>query len=299
MSALIPYWTGHYADAIARAQEAIEIARAVNDTSNMLRALSDLAMALGASGRYEEALEAFEQARRFGQEYGIETWVARAISMRAGLHLAIFDFVGAETLAEEARDLGRSSNFLHSVVSGGIDLLLTFARHNDVGRTAGLIDEVAQAAQHASGSHGWLWRLRLTQARAEIALARADWETACRWASDTIEQSVARGRPKYEALGRTTRGQALAQRGRPAQALVDLRAAVTVARTTGDPSLFLRTAALLLALDGNDSLLADSRSAVEQIARSLPDSALRQRFAAAEPVRIIARLTPLSTVTSH
>jgi len=47
---------------------------AVNDTSNMIRALSDLGMALGASGRYDEALRAFEQARRFGQEYGIETW---------------------------------------------------------------------------------------------------------------------------------------------------------------------------------------------------------------------------------
>jgi tetratricopeptide (TPR) repeat protein len=296
MSALILYWTGHYADAIARAQEAIEIARAVNDTSNLIRALSDLGLALGASGRYEAALGAFEQARRFGQEYGIETWVARAISMRGGLHLEVLDFTGAETLAEEARELGRSVNFLHAVVSGGIDLLLTFARRGDVGRTERLIDEVAQAAHNASGSHGWLWRLRLTQARAEIALARGDWTAACRWASDTVEQSMARGRPKYEALARATRGQALAQRGHPVQALVELRAAVTVARTTGDPTLFLRTAALLLALDGNDSLLAESRSAVEQIARSLSNTGLRQRFAAAEPVRMLARLTPLSTL---
>lgn len=299
MSALILYWTGHYADAIARAKEAIEIARTVNDTSNMIRALSDLGMALGASGQYKAALETFEQARRSGQEYGVETWMARAISMRGGLHLDVFDFKGAETLAEEARELGRSLNFLHSVVSGGIDLLLTFARRGDVGRTERLIDEVAQAARNASGSHGWLWRLRLTQARAEIALARADWETACRWAADTVEQSVRRGRPKYEALARATRGQALAQRGDLVQALVDVRAAVTVARTAGDPALLLRTAALLLALEGNDDLLAESRSAVEQIARSLPETGLRQRFAAAEPVRMVARLTPWSIFPSN
>jgi hypothetical protein len=136
----------------------------------------------------------------------------------------------------------------------------------------------------------------LTQARAEIALARADWDAACRWASDAVEQSVARGRPKYEALARATRGQTLAQRGHPVQALVDFRAAVSVARTTGDPTLFLRTAVLLLGLEGNDSLLAESRSAVEQIAKSLPNTGLRQRFAAAEPVRMVARLTPLSTL---
>jgi hypothetical protein len=69
-----------------------------------------------------------------------------------------------------------------------------------------------------------------------------------------------------------------------------------VARTIGDPTLLLRTAALLLALDGNDTLLAESRSAVEQIAKSLPDTGLRERFAAAEPVRMVGRLTPVSKI---
>jgi hypothetical protein len=75
-------------------------------------------MALGGSGRYAEALQAFERARRFGQEYGIHTWAARAISMRGGLHLDVFDFAGAERVAEEARELGQSANFLHPVISG-------------------------------------------------------------------------------------------------------------------------------------------------------------------------------------
>jgi tetratricopeptide (TPR) repeat protein len=262
----------------------------VNDTSNMIRALGDLGMALGGSGRYEEALQAFEQARRFGQEYGIDTWAARAISMRGGLHLDVFDFAGAEMLAEEARELGRSANFLHPVISGGIDLLLTFVRRGEVGRTETLIDEVTAVAQSASGAHGWLWRLRLAQTRAEIALARAEWDAAVQWASDAVEQSVARGRRKYEALALGARGQALAKRGRTVQALVDLRAAVNVARTTGDPALFLRTAALLLALESSESLLAECRSAVAQIASNLPDASMRQRFAAAEPVRMLGPL---------
>ena len=88
--------------------------------------------ARAASGRYQEALQTFEQARRFGREYGIDTWTARAISMCGGVHLDVFDFDNAETLAEEARELGRSVNFLLPVVSGGIDLLLSFVRRGEV-----------------------------------------------------------------------------------------------------------------------------------------------------------------------
>jgi ATP/maltotriose-dependent transcriptional regulator MalT len=145
-------------------------------------------------------------------------------------------------------------------------------------------------AQTASGAHGWLWRLRLAQTRAEIALARGEWDAAFEWASDAVEQSVARGRRKYEALALGARGHALAKRGRIAEALVELRAAVNVARTTGDPALLLRTAALLLAIEGDERVLAEARSAVEQIADHLPDAGMRQQFAAAEPVRLLARL---------
>ena len=287
MSSLILYWTGNYDEAIRRAREAIGLARAVNDTSNLIRALSDLGLALGASGCYQEALQTFEHARRFGREYGIDTWTARAISMCGGVHLDVFDFDGAETLAEEARELGRSVNFLLPVVSGGIDLLLSFVRRGEVGRTETLIDEVTRAAENASGAHGWLWRLRLAQARAEIALARADWDAALQSTSDAVDQSVALGRRKYEALARAARGQALSKSGRTVQGLAEVRAAVKVARTTGDPALLVRTAAQLLTHGIDEPLLAEARAAVEQIANNLPDTCMRERFAAAEPVRLL------------
>ena len=60
--------------------------------------------------------------------------------------------------------------------------------------------------------------------------------------------------------------------------------------TTGDPALFLRAAAPLLAIEGHESLVAEARCRVEQIAEHLPATGMRQRFAAAEPVRTLARL---------
>src|SRR5262249_54006197 len=152
-----------------------------------------------------------------------------------------------------------------------------------------LIQEVAEVARRAAGAHGWLWRLRLTQAQAEVALAYADWDAAVQWSSDAVEQSVARGRPKYNALGLATRAQALAAGGRTTQAIVELRAAAKLVKATGDPALLVRVAAQLLKLESSESLFAEARIAADRIAADLPD-ALRQRFKAAAPVQMLERL---------
>jgi class 3 adenylate cyclase/transcriptional regulator with XRE-family HTH domain/tetratricopeptide (TPR) repeat protein len=290
MSGLILYWLGRTEQAIARTRETVQIGRAVNDTMDTIRGLGDLGMALTGGGRYDEALQVFEEARQFGREYGIEPMLARAIAMCGGLHLVVFDFAGAEALAEEARELGRSVNFHQSVASGGIDLLLNFARRQEVVRAEQLVDEVAEAVKMGTGSHGWLWRLRFAQARAELALARGDWEAALRWAYSAIEQASEQGRVKYQVLGLGTRARALAGLGRSHQAIADLRSAVDLARPVGDPALFLCAAAARLAIDGDDLLAAEASLASKGILLALPNDAMRRRFEDAEPVQLLRRL---------
>jgi tetratricopeptide (TPR) repeat protein len=202
----------------------------------------------------------------------------------------VFDFAGAEALAEEARELARSANFLPPVVSASIDLLLNLTRCQEVGRAEQLVDEAAQAVEKAAGFHGWLWRLRLAEARAELALARGDWDEALRWADDAITQSRVHGRVKYQVAGLAARGRALDALGRTRQAIGDLRSAVDLARPVGDPAMLLRAATGLLALDGDDALAAEVRAAADRIAAALPDAEMRHRFAEAEPVRLLDRL---------
>jgi len=150
---------------------ATEMARASRDTTFTMYALSHYGLSLGGAGRYADAAEIFDEVRRFGRKYGVLQLLARATAMTGGLHLSVFDFEGAEALACEARELGRSAGFLPSVVSAGIDLLLMYARQHDPGRADGLLSETSTAAVGAAGSHGWLWQLRLCQVRAELALA--------------------------------------------------------------------------------------------------------------------------------
>jgi hypothetical protein len=111
------------------------------------------------------------------------------------------DFDGAARRATEARELARRVAFDPPLVSAGLDLLLIHARSQHVGRAEPLLAEVEHAVQQANGWHAWKWRMRLSQARSELALARGNWMEAISFASNVIEQSEARGRPKYQALG--------------------------------------------------------------------------------------------------
>jgi hypothetical protein len=77
-------------------------------------------MALASTGQYAEAMRVFEEARRLGREYRLDTLLARAICMSVGFHQDIFDFARAESLAQEARELARSANFSPPAVSAGI-----------------------------------------------------------------------------------------------------------------------------------------------------------------------------------
>ena len=285
------YWLGRLEEAARRGGEGVRAAREANHTTAMMFSLPHLGMALAGQGRYDEAMRAFEEARRVGREYGVDTLLARAIAISAGFHLDLWDFEGNEARAEEARDLARSLSFPPPAVSAGIDLLLNLARRQEVSRAEELIGEVAASVEKAAGWHGWLWSLRLAEARAEIALARGNWEEALQWAGDAIERSRARQRVKYEVIGRTTRAQALRALGRTKEAIADLSRAVALARPVGDPALFLRPATGLLAVDGDDGLSAEAGSAVQRIRDALPDADMLARFEAAEPVRTAARLT--------
>src|SRR5262245_66264837 len=97
------------------------------------------------------------------------------------------------------------------------------------------------AADTAStaGWRQWLWQLRLTQARAELALARDAFDEVIATATDSIGQSRARGRPKYEALGLITRARGLHALARTRDAIADAKTAVRVADKAGDPALLL------------------------------------------------------------
>ncbi len=189
------YLAGRATEGVALGLPAVEIARSSRDATLVMFSLPHLGLSLGSVGRYGEAATVFDEARQFGRKYGVLPLLARATAMSAGFHLGVFDFEGAEALQREARELGQSVAFAPTVVCASIELLLTLARRHDPGAAEGLLFETVAAAAAAPGWHAWLWQLRLCQARAELALARGEFDTAVVEAGEGIDQSRVRGRP--------------------------------------------------------------------------------------------------------
>ena len=191
------------------AAQAVEYARGSEDPAFLLYALQHWGLALSGAGRYDEALRAFDEACTFGRCCGAFPLLARATSMSVAPLLNLGDLEGATTRALQARELAHRVAFEPPLVSAGIDLLLITARSHDPARAGALLHEIVPAVEKAIGWHAWKWRMRLSQANAELALARGSWSEAAAMAGLVVEQSRARGRLKYEALGLATLSRAL------------------------------------------------------------------------------------------
>jgi tetratricopeptide (TPR) repeat protein len=279
------YWRGRLQEAVTRSREVARIYHHSSDTFAATFGHPHLGLALAAQGRYREAIDVFNEARQLGLKHEVWTFHARAIAMAAGFHLDIFDFEGNETLALEARELARFAAFLPSLVSAGIDLVLNFTHRGELGQAQTLLAETADSAGKVGGWHGWLWDLRMTQARAELELRRGQWRQALEWAEISIAKNSPKGRIKYRVAGLTSRSAALVGLGRKQEAIAGLRIALRLARPLADPAMILRCCTALLQLDGSDSLLAEARAIARQMFWQLPEGNLRLRFSAAEPVR--------------
>jgi DNA-binding CsgD family transcriptional regulator len=232
-----------------------------------------------------------------GRRYGIGTLLARAIAMSAGPHLDTFDYAAADELAEEARDVARTIDYVPPVISAAIDLLFLGARRHDLGRVAELAPQVEAGMATAGPWHAWGWRVRYAQARAEIALARRDWSEALRLSEVAGAESRAVGRRRYEVMALDTGAAALVGLGRAREAIERLRRAVALARALGDPALFLRPAVALLDRADDTTVLAEATEAAHRLADALPDRAWLLRFQEAAPVRrfFVASRSPRST----
>ncbi|MBI5304297.1 MAG: hypothetical protein HY868_19345 [Chloroflexi bacterium] len=275
---LTRYWLGEYQPAIEANETAITRAFEIFDNTTIMQSFGILGLAQAGMGHYGAALDTFRRAREFAREHGGGPWLARAVAMEGGVHLDLFDFAGAETLAREAREIGRAAKFGPAQVSAAIDLLLNFARRGLVHGAEHLMKEVADAIPLTYGSHRWLWQNRFVQARAELALARSQYDEAIEKANESLEQSRATFRVKYEIAALVTRGQARLAKGDHAAGISDLDTAHEIVQPTDNPTLFLRTAIALLQVRGDDTLATRARVTARQISNSLPSGELRARF---------------------
>lgn len=276
--ALTLYWVGRHQEAVEKGRAALQLGEEFADVNTSIRALGNLGLALAGCGRYTEALRTFDEARTFAENYGTGTFLARALAMCGGVHLDLLDFEGARALAEEARELAASLSFSLPMVSAGIDLIFNWARVGEGGRAEALLPEVEEAVATAQGAHGWLWRLRFAQARAESAAAHGRWDEAWRSAARAVRRGRLTGRVKYVVAGLGVQAKTLAVRNQKRRALAVAGQALKLAEAAADPAMIMRAATVCLELEPDDQATLALRDAVASILAGLPEGALRERF---------------------
>ena len=166
-------------------------------------------LALTGAGRYTDAVRMFEEACDVGRHCGALPLLAGATCMSVAPFLSLGDLDEATVRAKQARELASRIDFDPPFVSAGIDLLLISARSRTGEQAHELQNEVMLSAEKATGWHAWKWQMRLSQARAELALRCGEWKEARDLAACVVEQSRTCGRLKYEALAQATLSRAL------------------------------------------------------------------------------------------
>lgn len=284
---LLDYWLGRVEQGCQDSYRIVATARAIGDVTTLMMALPSLGLNLAACGRYAEAVEIFGEARRIGSRHNITALLSRVVSMEAGWHLDVFDYEGAEALAIEAYGLAASAPYVPPMVSSSLDRLFIFLHRGETSRVEAQLDPVRQLIEKAAGWHEWIWNLRFTVVRAELALAHADFHEALALLTSVIHQEPRRGRVKYQIIGLLLRARALVGLGQRDAAQAELRAALRLAEQTANQPLWLRAAAALLALAPDPELRAAARVTVDAMSSALQDLPARSAFAQAEIVRRI------------
>jgi hypothetical protein len=209
--------------------------------------------------------------------------------MSIGPYLSLGDLDEARVRAHQARELASRIDFDPPFVSAGIDLLLIAARSRTADQARELLKEVTRSVEKAAGWHAWKWRMRLSQARAELALADGEWNEARHFAASVVEQSLTCGRLKYEALGQATLSRAMAQLG-CRDAIDKARAAVLIAKRLDDPAVLLECYAALLDISPDHDTISKAQCVIRRTSSEIHEERLRAAFLASCSAKISAEV---------
>ena len=284
------YWMGRLADAGALMAVVTESESDPLSLQARLRSASLRALVLTSTGHYEEGLALFDQTLELARKLGRSTRIFQNYST-----LPLRDLYELQEARRRTEDslVGSEqlTGFTMPRASAMADLVHVALLQGDITTAENTWRIQWEDSPNTKGWARWLVTIRLSAAKAELGLMTGRTEDAVEWARKTVELSVPVRRLKYEIVGRTLLGQALAALGKSGEALPELRLAVDQADRLGSPpQRWQAQAALARALyttgddNGAERAFAVATTVIQDVAAGL--SAERSaRFLRAEPIR--------------
>ena len=272
LSAEVHYWTGNYPASEEISRRAYELGGEIHHIEPLLRGGGWHGLTLAAMGRTEEAIELLDSVIQRADDLGSPRWGAAPLNYSSLAFRDLYLLDEARRRNEEAVDLvAKHGEWGMPRLQGEIDLLITDVMRGEPGTAQERWPAIWDAAINGKTWRPWLGGMRLALVGARIALRTGDPELAVERSRDAIDRGRRVPRKKYEGAGRLVLGEALAQLGKVADAVEEIRAAVGIADQLGAPTeRWTSRAALsrvLYAMGDDDGAASAARDAKDVLER--------------------------------
>ena len=241
------HWMGDEARALALSDTVTSETDAQEVLEVMLWTDWDRAVMLGAVGRFEESLRAFEAhaelCRRI-QDAGF--WTARSLNSRGWVCMQLGDFEAGERWNRESLEAAGGLGDPEIVRNAQLNLADCALARGEVAEALAILDDVetACAADSTRGAEWMKWRYiqHLYASASDARLAAGDAAAALEYSDRCLEQALATNSRRYIARGNETRARALLALDRTDEAVAAVHQAMSAADEVGAPTLRWRTA---------------------------------------------------------
>jgi tetratricopeptide (TPR) repeat protein len=271
-------WTADYRRAVEVAERGIGLGRKLRLSHLIVWPMWFGGKALCCLGEYALALERLREAFEICDRIGDRAWRSRLLNT---LGWCYAEMGAVETAAEHNR---RAAAIAHDfgdpeiIANSEINLALNKLALGDRTGAEEIIGPLRQEVD-TPGDPWMRWRFSLhaMEANAQLALARADPETALRESQLALERAVRHHAVKLEARAALTSGRALLDLERRDEARDTTRRAVDLARRIAHPGVEQRALRQLALIADRCGDLDEARMATGQA------DAVRERMAAKTP----------------
>lgn len=229
---------------------------AINEAIPLLDELPDLtgraqvyrdwlrAVALGACGRYAEALSLVETITPGTPEYSMARSLRGSLLRQLGIHdLALL--ADREAMSNAATP-GAAVEAMTGLSADAVGLQDALTAQTMIVQAQSLLDRVA--AQPSSAPTWWRHQVRLAWVKCEVALLSSDPATAVQHASQALAAAEAAAAPRHVAKSLLFSAVSLIDSGSPSEAIPQLQRSLLLSTTMGFLVVAWPTHAVLAAL---------------------------------------------------
>ena len=269
------------AEVIQETEQALKIAREIDQRPDEAYALFQLALCLGSQGEYGRALEAVQQSLDIAEEIEHRQWQTAAHTVLGGIYSGLLAYQQAREHFEQALALAREigSLFWTRIATGYLASALIL--QGDLGHA----ELVLNAALDPQTLDQTMAQRLMWCAQVELALAHGNPTRALEIIDQLIASAANVSEGEHILRVSKLHGEALIALQRITEAKAALEAAQEIAATHGVRPTLWRIAVLL----GNfnkaqghheeaEQSYSAARTLIEELAATIPDESLRDNF---------------------